>query len=708
MLGSTLALRYQIINSLGGGGFGETYVASDSQLPGTPQCVVKKLKPQSNDPETLQTARRLFDTEAQVLYKLGTHEQIPQLRAYFEENQEFYLVQEFIEGHDLSVELIPGKVYSEEQVILLLQEILEILKFVHQNKVIHRDLNPRNILRHKHDSKLFLIDFGAVKQITTNVVTSQSQKFTVAIGTPGYIPSEQAQGNPRYSSDIYALGIIGIQALTGIPPEQLEYDESTNEIIWRHQTTVSDELATILDKMVRYDFRQRYQDASMALQAFKDLNKSQSSQATIAVSPASPIVPVQHHIQPVNYIKFFKSINIKAIATKTITGIALLGCATTVYMFVASAINSNNSAELYKQANTLYELQRYNDALNTYQKAVEIRGDYGDAWYGKGKALHELKRYQDALLAYDKAIQIYPNNKDAWRGRGFTLDKLNRQSEAIASYDKALTIQHNDFEVWNAKGESLTDLKRYDDAIKAFDKAVELKPDYYQSWFNKGKILHTLKRYDDARNAYDKTIELKPSYEAAWYSKGNALTNLQRYQDAFNAYDKAVQLKPDYAAAWFSRSNTLLNLRRYPEAIDSFNQLIKYDPNNHEAFSTRGWLLHQQQQYEQAVQSYDKAIAIKRNNYQVWYNRGNSLFSLKRYEDAAASYNRAIRYKPDYYESWYSRGNAFFNMQRFQDAIASYERAIKLKPDYQQAINALKALQTQQQQPQQPQQPQQM
>ncbi|BAZ15572.1 TPR repeat-containing serine/threonine protein kinase [Calothrix sp. NIES-4071] len=703
MLGSTLALRYQIISCLGGGGFGETYVACDTQLPGTPQCVVKKLKPQSNDPETLQTARRLFDTEAQVLYQLGTHKQIPQLRAYFEENQEFYLVQEFIEGHDLGNELIPGKVYSQEQVILLLQEILEILKFVHQNKVIHRDLNPRNILRNKHNNKLFLIDFGAVKQITTNVVTSQSQKFTVAIGTPGYIPSEQAQGNPRYSSDIYALGIIGIQALTGIPPEQLEHDDSTSEIIWRHQTTVSEELAAFLDKMVRYDFRQRYQDASIALQALKDLNKHQSAQATIALAPASPIVPVQQHIQPINYIKLFKSINIKAIATKTLTGIAVLGCVTTIYVFVSNAVNSNNSNELYKQANTLYDLQRYNDALNTYQKAVEIRADYSDAWYGKGKALYELKRYKDALSAYDKSIQISPNNKDAWKGRGFTLDKLNRESEAIASYNKALTIQPNDFEVWNALGESNSDLKRYDDAIKAFDKAVEIKPDYYQSWFNKGKILHTLKRYDDAIGAYDKTIELKPSYEAAWYNKGNALINLQRYQDAFNAYDKAVQLKPDYVTAWISRSNTLLNLRRYPEALDSFNQVVKYDPDNISAFLNRGWLLHQQQQYEQAVQSYDKAIVVKRNDYQAWYNRGNSLFSLKRYSEAVASYNRAIRYEPSHYESWYSRGNSFFNMQRFQDAIASYEHAVKLKPDYQQAINALKAAQAQQQlqQPQQ-------
>ncbi len=237
---------------MGGGGFGETFVACDTQLPGSPQCVVKKLKPQANDPVTLETARRLFDTEAQVLYKLGTHDYIPQLLAYFEENAEFYLVQEFIEGHDLSQELIPGKTLSQDEVISLLMEILQILEFVHQQKVIHRDVNPlvhqqkvihrdvnpHNVLRRQQDGKLVLIDFGAVKQITTQVVTPQGHtQATVAIGTPGYLPGEQAQGHPKFSSDIYAVGIIAIQALTGLPPEQLERDADTNEIIWQNHTT---------------------------------------------------------------------------------------------------------------------------------------------------------------------------------------------------------------------------------------------------------------------------------------------------------------------------------------------------------------------------------------------------------------------------------------------------------------------------------------
>ncbi|MBH8572546.1 tetratricopeptide repeat protein [Nostocaceae cyanobacterium CENA369] len=675
MLGNTLVGRYQIISHLGGGGFGETFVASDTHLPGVPECVVKKLKPQASDPVTLETARRLFDTEAQVLYKLGTHDRIPQLLAYFEEKAEFYLVQEFIEGHDLSKELAPGKTFSQIQVVLLLQEILEILEFVHQQKVIHRDINPRNILRRQQDDKLFLIDFGAVKQITTQVITPEGQtKSTVAIGTPGYIPGEQAQGTPKYSSDIYALGIIAIQALTGLPPEELEKDADTNEIIWQNHTTVSPEFARFLDKMVCYDFRQRYSSATAALQALKDL--MQPASATIALPP---VLPAKNHQG---------SKHKKGLLIKLLLAIFLIGASGIASIFVINSINAKNATELSKQGNTLFELQRYPDALAVYQQAVDIRPNYAQGWNGQGKTLFALKRYKEALSAYDKAIQIQPDYVDAWSGRGFTLQNLQRYSEAIASFDKALQL-HNDYpEVWNAKGEVYSSLKQYDNAIKSYDKAVELKPDFYETWYQKGLALQNLKQYENAIAAYDKAIEIKPDYEQAWYNRGNALVNLNRYEDAFTAYDKAVQYQPNYYLGWLSRGNVLITLRRYPEAIESFNQVIKYDSNNYQAWYNRGWALHQTQRYEEAVQSYTKASAIEPKDYQVWYNMGNSQFNLQKYEAAIASYNKAVRYKPDSYETWYSRGNALLNLKRYQDAIASYNRAIKYKPDYQQAINA--------------------
>ncbi|MBG1266277.1 serine/threonine protein kinase [Nostoc sp. WHI] len=317
MIGKLLDNRYQVIRVLAMGGFGQTYIAQDTRRPGNPICVVKHLKP-GTDPRVFDTAKRLFNSEAETLEKLGNHDQIPRLLAYFDENQEFYLVQEYIEGHTLAEELIPGERWSESRVIQLLQEVLEILEFVHRQGVIHRDIKPDNIIRRASDNKLVLVDFGAVKQLRTQMVTVGGQpSATVVIGTPGYMPTEQGQGKPRPNSDIYSLGIIAIQALTGLLPTQLQEDPETGEIIWQHSATVNYRLAAVLTKMVHYHFKDRYQNATEALQAYKDaINpvtplstpqesaKNSSYQAaksqpqvsrlqTVAVAPANPVKPAR-------------------------------------------------------------------------------------------------------------------------------------------------------------------------------------------------------------------------------------------------------------------------------------------------------------------------------------------------------------------------------------------------------------------------------
>ncbi|MBD2770948.1 serine/threonine protein kinase [Iningainema sp. BLCCT55] len=263
--GSVIGGRYKIIQPLGRGGFSQTYLAEDTQRPGTPKCVVKQLHLIENDPSACQIARRLFATEAQVLEQLGTHDYIPRLLAYLEENHKFYLVQELIEGQDLSLEIIPGKQMSESYVLFLLRDVLEILEFVHQQNVIHRDIKPSNLIRRQQDGKLVLIDFGAVKEISNQTLNSQRQSMTVAVGTSGYLPPEQMYGKPQFSSDIYALGMLCIEAITGMRPYQLQPDPNTNEIRWRERAQVGSQLAIILDKMVCYDFKERYQSATEVL-----------------------------------------------------------------------------------------------------------------------------------------------------------------------------------------------------------------------------------------------------------------------------------------------------------------------------------------------------------------------------------------------------------------------------------------------------------
>lgn len=267
-----LAGHYKINRVLGSGGFGLTYLAQDTHRPGAPVCVVKHLRPARRDQNFLDIARRLFNTEAEILEKLGTHPQIPRLLAHFEERKEFYLVQEYVDGHPINEELPVDKRLPEAQVVDLLKGVLEILAFIHEHSVIHRDIKPSNIMRRHHDGKLFLIDFGAVKQIQPQERTDQ-ESFTVAIGTRGYAPPEQYAGHPSFSSDIYALGMIGIQAITGIPPHQLTLSPDTGDISWRHLANVREEFALIIDKMVRYHFPARYQSAASVLEDLRQLSK---------------------------------------------------------------------------------------------------------------------------------------------------------------------------------------------------------------------------------------------------------------------------------------------------------------------------------------------------------------------------------------------------------------------------------------------------
>jgi serine/threonine protein kinase len=295
MLGETLGGRYQIMQELGAGGFGKTYLARDTQLPGEPVCVVKQLQPQSSDPSLLQIASRLFQGEAEVLQQLGQHPQIPRLLAHFEQDQNFFLVQEFIDGSDLSHEVKQGRKWTEVEVKQLLTQVLAPLNAAHQAKVIHRDIKPANLMRRRSDGEIFLIDFGAVKQVAVSKFNPLSN--TVGIGTQGYMPIEQILGKPHLGgSDVYALGIVALQALTGVSDATALIDEGTAQIQWRHLATVSPEFGAILDKMVANMVVNRYQSAAEVLEAIAALS-----------TPSSPVVVGQSDIGWRSGLKIFKN-----------------------------------------------------------------------------------------------------------------------------------------------------------------------------------------------------------------------------------------------------------------------------------------------------------------------------------------------------------------------------------------------------------------
>jgi ABC-type branched-subunit amino acid transport system substrate-binding protein/serine/threonine protein kinase len=262
--------RYRVLDILGLGGFGKTYVSADLQRPGEPKCVLKHLHFSSQDEEMLKQARRMFAQEAATLERLGKHEQIPQLLAYFEEAGEFYLVQELVTGHPLSREIPEGTALSEAQTLELLIDVLQILDFVHEEGVIHRDLKPENLIRRQRDRRFVMIDFGAVKTIGAHMQVVDNSR-SIPVYTTGYAASEQCLGKPQFNSDLYSLGMIAIQCLTGSHPTFIDYDVKTGEALWQGTVNAHPKLIQILENMTAYRSSDRYGSAQEVLEDLDEL-----------------------------------------------------------------------------------------------------------------------------------------------------------------------------------------------------------------------------------------------------------------------------------------------------------------------------------------------------------------------------------------------------------------------------------------------------
>jgi serine/threonine-protein kinase len=304
--------RYRIIQAIAQGGFGETFLAEDLQMPSARLCVIKKLKPSANYPHIHEMVKEKFAREAMILEKLGADcLQIPTLYAYFEENEEFYLVQEWIEGQTLWELVQKRGPLPDEQVKEILCKILPVLDHLHRRGIIHRDIKPDNIIlrdiqgQHRQKHRLpVLIDFGAVKETMGTNVTSQGGTVkSLVIGTVGFMPAEQVSGRPMFASDLYSLGLTAIYLLTGKLPLQLPINQQTGEILWQQDAPNVDlYLARVINRAIQSQPGDRYPTAKAM---YQDLQKKIS----VTIPPTQPSLPPATAAQLVSVVNSQPSFN---------------------------------------------------------------------------------------------------------------------------------------------------------------------------------------------------------------------------------------------------------------------------------------------------------------------------------------------------------------------------------------------------------------
>lgn len=270
MKGKLLNNRYHIVKTIGQEDFSASFLAIDTHLPSQPRCFIKKLQVILGNYQ-VKTVKQRFEREAAILESLGAEKaQIPQLYAYFAEGGDFYLVQEWIEGITLQQKQQEVGQVPEHEVRGILLGLLPLLDYVHSRHIVHRNIKPENIILRAEDNLPVLVGFNVVKKFMAIANLNQSAQYSMVVGTPEYMPAEQAIGRPIYSSDLYSLGLTAIFLLTGKSPSTFKYDSLKEQLLWHDRSPhLKTNLGSIIDRAIRSHPGDRFASASAMLSALQ-------------------------------------------------------------------------------------------------------------------------------------------------------------------------------------------------------------------------------------------------------------------------------------------------------------------------------------------------------------------------------------------------------------------------------------------------------
>jgi tetratricopeptide (TPR) repeat protein/S1-C subfamily serine protease len=330
--------------------------------------------------------------------------------------------------------------------------------------------------------------------------------------------------------------------------------------------------------------------------------------------------------------------------------------------------------------NQLWRFRQFEEAVNAFEKAISLKSDFYQAYYGKGLALWYADKDLEALAAFEQTTQIAPNFSAAWRYQGIILIMLEKYDLALAAYNKVIELQPDNFVLHVERGVVLSKLKRFTEAVTAYNDALKLKS---HSWTynNRGITYKELKQYQKAIEDFNRAIALNPDYVDAYYNRGNTYKELKQYQRAIDDYNRAIALKPDYADAYYTRGTIYANLRQYQKAIEDFNIIIVLKPEFAPAYHNRGNVYHDLKDYQRAIADYNRAIALNPEFAEAYGNRGIAYTDLKDYQKAIADFNKTIQLNPEDTLAYYNRGIAYTDLKDYQKAIADFNKTIQLNPE---------------------------
>ncbi len=669
--------------------------------PGYPQCIVRQFQFPSRNPKALQVVQLLFKKKAETLEKLGNHECIPQLLACFEQDTQLYFVEEYVLGHPLSQELSPGQQLSEDFVIRLLYDVLTVLSYVHNNGVIHRNIRPENLVRRDSDGRLVLINFGLIQEISNPSPRAQPEvPKDIGVGALAYLSPEQRQGNPLYNSDLYAAGMICVQALTGWSAKELLLMGRRGSL---GGASGGDEPSEgRLNGASRSPANPVQGDNSNPFEgAGIDGAKGEPGAVSPGDGPGNGTAPAE-----------------MGAGTAKAAGEGLnWRSAAAVDPILADFIDRlirphfdlryQSAEEALNDLKTLYGLMSEaglsasgNSGLGMGSRPGRPGGARKPAtsklslvsWmpqpWRRWPWLQDKRKAGVAAVALvvtlvGLAIAIRPLQSAYWVNYGNGKLAAGDFKGAVEAYEEAINLSPNSPDALYRRGAVYIDAGDYQAAIADLDRAIRLRPQFAQAYFQRGNARYFLGDLQGAIEDYNQAIEYDPALPAPYLNRGNVKADLGDDEAAIADYDQAIERGDNdkvtvLAAAFLNRSLSKSNLDDQKGAIDDATQAIQLNPNYALAYQNRGLAHRRLGDLQAAIEDFNVAIQLAPEDPDPYYNRGLARYELGELQGTVEDFNQAIRLHPSHALVYYDRGVARLSQGDRAGGLTDLKQSAKL------------------------------
>ncbi|MFH1226595.1 MAG: tetratricopeptide repeat protein [Planctomycetota bacterium] len=663
--------KYTLEKKLGQGGMGAVYLALDPAL--NRKVALKVIT--SKDEKLLER----FQREASAVAKLK-HPNIVQVYEAGIINKQHYFTMDYVEGTPLDKLIQAKSKPSFQNIAKIILQVASALHYAHSQKIIHRDIKPGNILIDKN-GETFLTDFGVAKQLTG---LDRSLTITgTAIGTPNYMPPEQAQGkkdeiDPR--SDIFSLGATLYHCLTGqMPFDGNEIYEVLSKVINEDPPAPSSiariipkDLETICLQCLNKDKSKRYQTAGALAQDLKQYLEG------------APITA-----RRTSYLARFRiKVKKNKMASLAITG-AIVILITVVIGLMTSSAGKEKEIESYRtEAKNAFEKNDYDKAKEWSTKLLALAPD-DETIKGILKKSEKIIKAQE-----DKKQQVDKQVKEAAAKAQRTVDLRAKAKEIleratgaptpeqkIKLAQEALAIDSTFGDAYQVIGYAYKEKGDNDKAYEYFSKAIEATPTLAYSYYERAFITQYIRnKPDEAIADFEKVLELDPNSHIGWFAKGNIALNKQKYDDAIASFSKTIELYPEYDWAYNNRGNVYRAKGEIEQAIKDLNKAIELNPKFAEAYINRGSAYQDKDELDRAIADYNEALRLAPKLAPAYTNRGTAYQNKGELDKAIADYNEALRLDPKYANAYTTRGNAYAKKGELDRAIADHNEALRLDP----------------------------